>query len=201
MMERPLLTFPEIGVDGFEFYLETNHDTGVSPFTNRQHINMKDGTHWVCSLQFSDMDVSESKLLMAFLWECDGPIGTFYLPDYMYQTKQEPVTHPKVAAAGQSGRTLATKDWPANTTVLVKGDYIEVAGQLRGVRQDVVSDGSGLADIPMSHRFYSTPALDDSVNYWNPKALFMLPNNSQTRRRTNNVMRSNFRLQVVEAIL
>ena len=139
--------------------------------------------------------------MQAFIWECDGPVGTFYLPDYLYEQKTEPATHPKVAAASQTGKTLTTKDWPVSTQVLSAGDYIEVAGQMRGVVNDVVSDGTGLATINLSHRFYSTPALNDSVNYWNPKALFSLPDNRQGRRRTNSVMRSNFRLQVEEAII
>lgn len=200
-MPRPLITFPNIGIDDFEFSLETNHDATSSPFTRRSQVKIKDGARWVISLRFKNMRPSESALLNSFLWQCDGPVGTFYLPDYLYAIKPEPATHPKVSLSDQTGKSLATKDWPANQTVLSAGDYIQVAGQMRGVTADVVSDGTGLATIPLSHRFYSTPLVDDSVNYWNPKALFMLEDNRQGRRATSNLMRSNFRLRAYEVIV
>jgi len=200
-MPRPVITFPIIGIDDFEFYLETNHGQSTSPFTNRKQIKVKDGTRWVISMRFNNLRPDEARLLQAFLWECDGPVGTFYLPDYLYVTKPEPATHPKVSLSSQSGKTLQTNDWPASSLVLKKGEYIEVAGQMRGVTADVTSDGTGNALIPLSHRFYDTPGVGASVNYWSPKALFMLKDNNQARRPTSNLMRSNFRLQCEEAIL
>lgn len=193
--------FPEIGIDGFSFYLDKNHDYKPSPFTNRGKTRVKDGDRWVATLTFRNLDAGETALLESFIWSLNGTVNSFYMPDYRYKTLPVPSAKPKVKLASQTGVALSTKGWPASQTVLQKGSYIEVSGQMRGVIANVVSNASGDAVIKLSHRLYKAPPIDAVVNYWAPRALMQLKDNNQGKRVTSNAVLSNIKLDLVEDIL
>lgn len=64
---------------------------------------------------------------------------------------------PLVAGASQTGTNLNTDGWPATTTVLRRGDLFTIGGLIPvySVTADVVSDGAGLATLPINPPIYA----------------------------------------------
>lgn len=72
----------------------------------------------------------------------------------------------RVNGAGQAGQATVTTDtWPASTLIVSAGDFIEISQRYYMAREDVESDGSGDAVIPIWPNLLS--ALDDDLVHVN----------------------------------
>ncbi|BBU96246.1 hypothetical protein [Providencia hangzhouensis] len=86
---------------------------------------------------------------------------------------------PTVSVANQTGAILQTKGWLANSIVLRKGDYITVSNELKMITDNVISDKSGGAVVPISPILRRSPAVNEKIETVRPYGIFKLTSNDQ----------------------
>src|SRR5690606_3896906 len=124
--------------------------TSISPFSLAQHTVEHDGSAWTIDVAIDPMDRRDAAPWMAFLAALKGRRGTFYFGDaLMKNSLGSPSGTPRVKGSSQTGNTIATDGWTAETTVLKAGDFIQINNSLYMVLSDVTSDGSGNASIDL----------------------------------------------------
>ncbi|WP_309297228.1 hypothetical protein, partial [Providencia rettgeri] len=79
---------------------------------------------------------------------------------------------PTVSVANQTGAILQTKGWFANSIVLRKGDYITVSNELKMITDNVISDKSGGAVVPISPILRRSPAVNEKIETVRPYGIF-----------------------------
>lgn len=100
-------------------------------------------------------------------------------------------TQPGGNAAGSE--TVATKGWIANTQVLRRGDWMQIGYRLYRTLDDVTSDGSGNAIVPIWPTLREQPSSDGSSSrYLNPTAVIAMGRSRPLEAGVNGALWSNF---------
>lgn len=151
-----------------------------SPWTGQTQVQATEADYWLADITLPPMDVFEFGPWRAFLAALRGQLGTFLLGD---PTMTSPTGiasgTPRVDGASQSGFTLATKDWTASQTGILKaGDYIQLGQRLYMIVEDADSDGDGDATLEIRPRLREAPGDGDGITTTSCKGLFRLSNNT-----------------------
>jgi len=165
------LTFPSVTPATASFRIIRATSSSISPFTFRQQVYKFGGERWEGNVTFPPMTQDTAGELQAFFLEMQGEYGTFLYgdPNYLAQGPRGLASgSPVVMGGGQTGNSLIV-DGLSNglTGWLKKGDYIQLGtgttARLYQVYQDVNTNGSGQATIPIFPALRSSPADNAAV--------------------------------------
>lgn len=163
----------EIIPSSMSWNIVSNNFAFTSPFTNSQQIAGHPGGYWECSIDLPLLDQQQARLMSSFIHSLHGMMGTFRL--YPWNRRPAPAAGIGVVdGGGQAGGQLVTRDWTPSKTVLRRGDYITVSGQLLEVLEDVTSNAEGQAVITIAPWLRVPPANGTAINYQAPYAVMRL---------------------------
>lgn len=147
-----------------------------SPFTLHRQVFRHAGERLRASVVLPVMTREDASEWYAFLLALDGGYGTFLFGDVFRPTPRGLAWgSPKVAGASQTGRVLATKDWNANiTNILRAGDFIQVGLRLYVVERNVNSDVSGNATLDIFPRLRESPIDNQTIDTTDARGVFQL---------------------------
>ncbi|HEM8303989.1 MULTISPECIES: hypothetical protein [Providencia] len=174
-----VLTWPEnVAPSTMSWQLFSNSQTFTSVFTGSEQTVRFPGSHWRCTLTFNNLTENTSRELEVLMAQLDGESGRVKISNWVRPgllNKGEPT----VSVANQTGAILQTKGWLANSIVLRKGDYITVSNELKMITDNVISDKSGGAVIPISPILRRSPAVNEKIETVRPYGIFKLTSNDQ----------------------
>ncbi|MBQ0327033.1 hypothetical protein J9231_04115 [Providencia rettgeri] len=174
-----VLTWPEnVAPSTMSWQLFSNSQTFTSVFTGSEQTVHFPGSHWRCTLTFNNLTENTSRELEVLMAQLDGESGRVKISNWVRPgllNKGEPT----VSVANQTGAILQTKGWLANSIVLRKGDYITVSNELKMITDNVISDKSGGAVIPISPILRRSPAVNEKIETVRPYGIFKLTSNDQ----------------------
>lgn len=173
-----VLEWPGPNPSSLNWHLESNTKTFRSPFNGASQVVRFPGSRWKCMVEYSVLEESQARKIEAVLAALDGEYGRVRIRDWGRDGKV-PAGSPVVSDPDQTGATLSTKGWTANTVVLRAGDYLTVNSELKKVTADVKSNASGVAVIPIAPMLRSSPAANSAVEVQQPWGIFKLADNSQ----------------------
>lgn len=150
-----------------------------SPLSGAEQTIELQGSVWVVSLDYDIHNLEVYSELEAFLNSLNGMATSFYLWNHARENPRGVATGtPLVDGASQTGKTLSTKGWtPGVTGILKAGDMIAVNGELKQVKTDTNSDGSGLADITISPALRASPLDNAPITVTKALGTFRLASN------------------------
>lgn len=157
-----------------EWRLNDNGSIFQSKFNGSTQTVTYPGSMWSCEMTFSDLDDYESRALESIIFQL-GISGKIKIPDFgRYGRPPAASGKPKVVGANQTGFSVTTGNWIPNRPVLKRGDYINVGIELKMVLADVISNGSGVAIIPVTPMIRNSPADASEIEVAAPTAIFRL---------------------------
>lgn len=176
------LSFPSITPAAATFRITRSTSSSVSPFTFRQQVYQFGGERWEGTVEFPPLTRAQAAEVQAFLLEMQGQYGTFLYgdPNYLVEGARGLASgSPLVMGAGQTGNSLIVDGLANNLTGwLLKGDYIQLGtgadARLYQTYQDVNTNGSGQATIPLFPNLRSSPADNAAVVVSGAKGVFRL---------------------------
>lgn len=173
-----VLEWPGPRPSSLHWYLESNTKTFRSPFNGSSQVARFPGSRWKCTVGYDVLDDAQARKIEAVLASLDGEYGRVKIRDWGRDGGSTAATV-LVTDANQTGSTLSTKGWPANTMVMQAGYYLTVNSELKKVTEDVFSNSSGVAVIPISPMLRSSPAVNSTVEVREPWGIFKLSDNLQ----------------------
>lgn len=157
----------------------------ISPFTLDEQSFLWPGEQW--SVDFALPPVLSRDIAadwQAFGVSMKGSYNYFLLGDPTATVPRGVATGtPVVSSGGQTGNLLATSGWtPSTAGIILRGTYIQlgtgVNARLHMVIEDVNSNGSGNANLPIEPALRASPGLNDPVILNNPRGVFRLEDNT-----------------------
>lgn len=143
----------------------------ISQWTGARQVLPSGRGWWECSVSLPPIvGTSNVNVWRSFFGAAQGATNDFQVPVSPIAQSTATAT-PQVNGAGQTGRSLSTKGWPASTTVLSGGQYVTINNQLLQLTANVVSDGSGNATISFAPSIRVSPADNAAIEFKNPYAL------------------------------
>lgn len=157
----------------------------ASPFTLSEQTFRWPGEAW--SLDFQ-LPVIKGRATasdwITFGIKAEGRFNYFLLGDPSAKEPRGLATGtPVVNGGGQTGNVIVTDGWtPSITGILLKGDYIQIGtgttARLYMITEDVNSDGSGNATLPIAPALRYSPIDNQAIVVSEPKGLFRMMENS-----------------------
>lgn len=180
------LSFPSIAPASANFKLVRSVSASTSPFTLKQQVYRFAGDRWEGTVNFPPLTRAQAAEFQAFFLQLEGMYGTFLYgdPDYLANGARGLATgSPLVNGASQTGNSLAVDGLSTGLTGwLKKGDYIQLesgsAARLYQVSEDVNTNGSGQATIPIYPAIRTSPADNAAVVVSGAKGCFRLAANA-----------------------
>ncbi|HGV9232402.1 hypothetical protein [Providencia rettgeri] len=196
-----ILEWPDAVVPtSMSWQLISNSKTFTSVFTGSSQTVRFPGSRWRCVLTFNNLTEELSRELEVLLASLDGESGRVKISNWVRQGLKGKGS-PLVGVANQTGRSLQTKGWLANSIVIRKGDYLTVSNELKMVTENVVSDKDGNALIPISPMLRLSPALNDKIETVEPFGIFKLTSNDQGNFQYRPGVFSNVTITLEEALM
>ncbi len=168
------------------FGLETNTQTFTSPLTKATQRMLLGGARWMATYSLPPMNRDKAAVWKAFFDLLEGGVNTFnaFDPDCKTPRGAGGGT-PLVNGGGQTGSSLITDGWPANTTVLKAGDYFAVNGELKRVTSDATTNGSGQVTISFKPALRNSPADNAAITVERPTCTMVLADDMQAMWECN----------------
>lgn len=117
------------------------------------------GQQWQMNVQLPPMQRADAEEWIAWMLSLNGSYGTFLMGDISGQTPRGSLGGTPLVDGAHSTlgvKEISTKGWSASTSVLLKGDYIQLGtssnARIYKSLKDVTSDGSGDATIDIFPR-------------------------------------------------
>lgn len=156
-----------------------------SPFTLQQQIQEHQGQRWAVGVVMPPMKRAKFAVWEAWMASLKGRRGTFLLPVAKLMRDYELLGagggSPVVKGASQTGEELETDGWPNGVKVLKAGDLfsfsVSSVPRFFLALEDVTSDGSGNATIPLWPYIIEAPADDAPLELTSPQGVFRLASN------------------------
>jgi len=143
-------------------------------WTGRRQVMPSGRGWWECSVSLTPIVGRENfRPWQTFLMLTDGPVNDFRVPVDPSPQSKLPNTV-LVKGAGQTGTSLITDGWPANSTVLKAGMFVTVVDQLVQLTANATSNGAGEATLTFKPALRVAPGDNAAVEYKNPYCLMFL---------------------------
>jgi hypothetical protein len=160
----------------------------ASPFTGQVQAQQWPGADmWTATLTLPPLTQAQARQWIAALMQMRGMANAIQIGDPLGRTPAGSVLGtPTVDNSVTNGnaamsQTLGTAGWTASQFgVLLRGDYIQVGYRLHRVLDDINTDGSGKALIPIWPSLREIPTNGSAVGTSNTAGLFRLAQNKRT---------------------
>lgn len=179
------LSFPTIGIvqSAFRFHPIIGESTSI--FTGASQVYRHQGEWWEGEVKFRAMNHVQVGQVKAFLTSLRGKYGTFLYgdPDYLARGPNGALGGTPLVngSVGQGVNILPTKGWTPFTTVLKKGDYIQLGSgstaRLHMITQDADTDSIGDVDLDIEPRTRTTYIDNAVITTSAPKCIMRLSEN------------------------
>jgi hypothetical protein len=156
-----------------------NNRDFTSSLNNSQQIVGYPGSYWRCSLSLPSMTNSRSRLATAFMGRLQGRFGTFKLPAFFRERKDD-IGAPVVQTGAAMASSVILRGMTASRRVFSQGDYITIDGVMHEVVEDVTSNASGVATVPLNRRLRTAIIAGTAVEYRNPYSTMRLEEDRYT---------------------
>ena len=143
-------SFLKTHMESAELRLERTDFQMRSAFTmQRQVLAWHSGHMWVCTASVPNLEEPKAGQMRSFLAGMRGRVNTAQFPVPGYRGPSNGYSGPAglINGAGQSGYSINTDGWTPGVQVLPDGSYFTINGELKIVRGNVTSTGSGAATI------------------------------------------------------
>lgn len=193
-----MITWPEdILPSKVDVSIMSNNAIFESPITNSTQTASLSGSKLKFSYTFNGLHEKQSRRIWAILASLDGVAGRILLRDFSAYPVEK-LGNPFVLNSVTSKKYFTTKGWTANKLVLKMGDYVSVAGELKIVTQDCVSDSNGDALIYVAPSIRHFPKDNTPVIVDKPYGVFRLEKDENTKS-VESFYKTSFKLSFVEA--
>lgn len=172
----------ELTPQSSDFGVAYNDMAFTSVFSNAQQIVSFPGDYWQLSMTLPPLGRDKERQLAVTLGKLRGRSNWFRFRDKRYRHPGG-MGNPIIDGSNQTGLRLQTRLWAASQKVLSAGDYITVADQMFQVTEDVTSDASGNALIPLNMWIRVSPTSGAKVEYREPYAVMRLSNSQNSIKR------------------
>jgi len=152
--------------------MQSMTQTHTSPLSGATRTIATPGTRWKFTGSWPNLWGTDRAAAEAFLAQLNGRAGRFYFspPEYYYPKGTARTC--TVNGGGQTG-TILNVTMNAFTTLL-RGDFIEVNGELKRLTASTTADSGGGASLSFGPPLRDSPSSGSSVILTAPKATFML---------------------------
>lgn len=154
-----------------------------SPLSGTTRTESRPGGRWALTITITNKKYKEGigkdplAGLEAFIFMLNGKQHRAVIPDHAYRRSGPGGGAPKVKGGGmQTGLSLSTYGWPANTTVLYAGDRVGVSGQMIPLSEDATTDSSGECILKFAHALRNGAYGNTPIEIKAPTARFILQN-------------------------
>lgn len=187
-MSAPFLTLPASAkFANVAMTLSRVVSNSSSPFTKNEQFFDWQGEQWIVQMDLPPTnDRAFASEWIAFGLGLKGTYGRFLFGDPSAKNPRGVATGtPLVKGAGQTGSTLLTDGWTANTTNIMRaGDYIQIGtgimSRLHMLLQDVNSDSGGNATLSIAPALRYSPADNAGITVTNAQGVFRMDTNDYT---------------------
>lgn len=181
------------------FFIRTHTHRFESPLSGHVQVQERDGARWVAQMSFARGE-TDSRRMDAFLAALQGPVGTVFMPDFRRLSSKGSLAGSPQLVSG-NGYTLNLSGFtPDATGVLLSGDLIQTsAGRTHMVVQNIDADGLGEASAQIAP-FLREPVTAGPLVTDNCRVKMRLLDDNQAANLTDNRLRSNFELQLMEIL-
>ncbi|MBL3601304.1 MAG: hypothetical protein JMN25_15805 [gamma proteobacterium endosymbiont of Lamellibrachia anaximandri] len=182
-----------------EWRLVSNTGKFVSPFTGSVESQERQGARWLVTLSYDQWRRHEIAEYEAFIVALRGCAGRFYLWHHARENPRGLVGGaPLVMGADQTGDSLITDGWtPSLNGVLLPGDHIGVAGELKMVVEQADSDALGQSTLRIEPPIRTIPSDNTALILTQATGLFMLVDDEQAGFSHDGPL-TGFTIQVME---
>lgn len=159
-----------------EVQIVTNDREYLSPQSGAAQYAGRIGNRIGLSMTFSNLNGDERRTLFGFLMQLAGHQNTLRTKIHSYVRG----AGASVGVGATAGSTAAgalsvlTDGWDVSTLVFKQGDMIQLGSQLTFVTQDVTSNSSGFATLPVYPELHKVVANNTTVVYTDPTGDFFL---------------------------
>jgi hypothetical protein len=183
---QPIYTMPTQKLRTVDLSMYDSISVSTSTWTGQRQTYDWMADKWEADVTLPSLTTRQVGVWTAWLANLHGQAGYFWLGHPLYVVPfGSALGTPLVNGASQTGRTLNTKGWTANSNgLLLPGDYFQIGLRLHLVTQQVNSDSSGNASISIWPCIRESQADGAFLNLSNPQGLFALKSN--TRKFTSN---------------
>lgn len=177
------IAFPTgVAIRSIQWHARSIVGQSVGPFTGIQQVVAHSGSWFEISISMPPMTRVQAEDFVGFLLAMRGVFGTFTLGDPDGATARgTALGTPLVKGASQTGTTLITDGWTINQTSLLKrGDWIQIGSYAYKITEDAASDGSGDSTLEIFPVLRSSPANDAAITISSTASLWRLSSNDTT---------------------
>ena len=172
-----------------------------SPFTGKRQALAQPFALWACQFTLAALEEADAIAWQAFLIELEGQAGTFKMPVFPYSGPRSGYAGAAgvVQGAGQLGTSLVTDGWSNSVPILNHGDWFTINDELKMVKGNKSSNGSGQATIDFMPPLRTSPADNAALNITSPYAVMSPVSDDLGWAITPPVMVGPIQLQAIEA--
>lgn len=173
-----------------------------SPYTGKRQVLSMPFAVWVFEGTLIKMTQANAAQWRAFLVDLDGQANAFRLPVPGAEVPLSGYTGTAgyVSAPNQTGTTLTTTGWAANTLILKKGDYFTVNDELKVALADVTTNSGGAATLSFKPRLRSAPATGSTITTSNPTVLLCAQDDDVASWKLSVPVNHDIEIKAIEAI-
>lgn len=178
MQPLPLPKRPKLS----NFTLVPNSQTHLNKANNATEIYDLEGAYWEFEIELANVPERDALALDGFIASLRGQVGTFTLVDYRREQLDKDFTG-FVRGANQDGNILNIDGLPANQTLLVAGERMQVgvgqSTELKILTADLISNSIGQSTVNFESPVRRIPADNTLITFKQPAGLFRLADNKQ----------------------
>src|SRR5690554_6524501 len=144
--------------------LVNNDRSHTSPLSYSQQVIEMPGAYWRCVLRFDVLTRDRERELTALLGRMRGRAGMVDVPAWT-RRRSDNIGAPVVVSAPVYAYQISVSGLTASTAVFRAGDYITISGEMFEVVENVNSNASGAAVIPVNKRVRATIPPGSPIEY------------------------------------
>lgn len=164
------------------FKLVPNSQIHLNKANNATEVYDLEGAYWEFEIELANVPERDALALDAAIAKLRGQVGTFLLFDYRREQLDKDFTA-YVRGANQDGNILNVDALPANQTILVAGERMQIGtgqnSELKVLTEDVVTNSLGHATLIFESPVRKIPADNTLITFKQPAGLFRLADNNQ----------------------
>ena len=185
----------------FALEFQPNTASARSIFTKEVQTYVHDGLVWAGSITLPPLlNTTQARDWHGFLVSLNGLEGTFTYGPVQHATPSgTQAADIALRSAAAIGAQSIEVDGMTASATLLRGDMISIASRLYMLTEDATANGSGEADLTLSHPLRAAAANNDTVTILNPVGTWRLSDPNVVRQIVPGGV-SQISFSVVEAI-